>query len=208
MGGGTLKLSGSNSYTGASIVQEGTLALSGTGTSAVTVKSNAVLEIALTVPGTATFSNTAAVSLESGSKVRVTGIPASGSTYTLISGSSVASSATLETPISGYQLAVFNNSLQLQPFAAPTFSSNSFAATGSANSAFTYQIVASGSPTSYGATGLPGWASLNTFTGTITGTPNSTGTSTVTISATNAGGTVSTTLTLTVAPSVTAPVIT
>ena len=208
IGGGTLKLSGSNSYTGASIVQEGTLALSGTGTSAVTVKSNAVLEIALTVPGTATFSNTAAVSLESGSKVRVTGIPASGSTYTLISGSSVTSLATLETPISGYQLAVLNNSLQLQPFAAPTFSSSSFTATGAASSAFTYQISASGSPTSYGATGLPSWATLNALTGTITGTPNSTETTIVTILATNAGGTVSTTLILTVTPPVAAPVIT
>ena len=208
MGRGTLKLSGSNSYTGTSIVQEGTLVLAGQGSSAVTVKSNSILEIALTNPGTATFSNSAAVSLESGSKVWVTGTPADGATYTLVSASSMTSLATLESSVSGYQLAVFNNSLQLQPVVAPTFASSSLAATGAANSAFTYQIIASGSPTSYGAIGLPGWASLNTLTGTITGTPNSTGTSTVTISATNDGGTVSSTLTLTVNGAVAAPVIT
>jgi hyaluronate lyase len=196
IGGGTLKLSGSNSYTGASIVQDGTLALAGQGLSAVTIKTNAILEIALTSPGTATFNNTAAVSLEAGSKVRVTGTPADGAIYTLVSASSLTSLATLESSVSGYQLAVLNNSLQLQPVGAPTFSSSSFTATGAANSGFTYQIVASGSPTSYGAIGLPSWASFDTLTGTITGTPTVGGTFSVTISATNAVGTGSTTLTL------------
>ena len=115
MGGGALRLSGSNSYTGNSIVQEGTLALTGQGSSAVTVKSNSILEIALTNPGTATFSNAAAVSLEAGSKVRVTGTPADGAIYTLVSASSMTSLATLESSVSGYQLAVLNNTLQLQP---------------------------------------------------------------------------------------------
>ena len=129
IGGGKLILSQSNSYTGASIVQEGTLALSGSGTSGVTVKSNAVLEIALTNPGTATFSNAATFSLESGSKVRVTGTPADGAIYTLVSASSMTSLATLESSVSGYQLAVLNNTLQLQPVGAPAFSSSSFTAT-------------------------------------------------------------------------------
>ena len=176
MGGGTLKLSGSNSYTGTSIVQEGTLALVGQGTSAVTVKTNAILEIALTNPGTATFSNAAAVSLEAGSKVRVTGTPADGAIYTLVSASSLTSLATLESSVSGYQLAVLNNSLQLQPVGAPTFSSSSFTATGAANGSFTYQISASGNPTSYGATGLPAGLVLNAATGEITGTPTVGGT--------------------------------
>jgi hyaluronate lyase len=196
MGGGTLKLSGSNSYTGASIVQEGTLALNGQGSSAVTVKTNAILEIALTNPGTATFSNTAAVSLEAGSKVRVTGTPADGAIYTLVSASSLTSLATLESSVSGYQLAVLNNTLQLQPVGAPAFSSSSFTATGAANGSFTYQISASGNPTSYGATGLPAGLVLNAATGEITGTPTVGGTYSVTVSATNAGGTRSATLTL------------
>lgn len=196
MGGGTLKLSGSNSYTGASIVQEGTLALNGQGSSAVTVKTNAILEIALTNPGTATFSNTAAVSLEAGSKVRVTGTPADGAIYTLVSASSMTSLATLESSVLGYQLTVLNNTLQLQPVGAPTFSSSSLTATGAANGAFTYQISASGNPTSYGATGLPAGLFLNAATGEITGTPTVGGTYSVTVSATNAGGTRSATLTL------------
>ena len=196
MGGGTLKLSGSNSYTGNSIVQEGTLALNGQGSSAVTVKTNAILEIALTNPGTATFSNAATFSLESGSKVRVTGTPADGATYTLVSASSLTSLATLESSVSGYQLAVLNNSLQLQPVGAPAFSSSSFTATGAANGAFTYQISASGNPTSYGATGLPAGLVLNDATGEITGTPTVGGTYDVAVSATNAGGTGYMTLTL------------
>jgi hyaluronate lyase len=196
MGGGTLKLSGSNSYTGASIVQQGTLALAGQGSSAVTVKSNSILEIALTNSGTATFSNAATFSLELGSKVRVTGTPADGAIYTLVSASSLTSLATLESSVSGYQLAVLNNSLQLQPVGAPAFSSSSFSATGAANGAFTYQISASGNPTSYGATGLPVWLNLDTTTGKITGMPPVGGTYVVTVSATNAGGTRSATLTL------------
>jgi hyaluronate lyase len=196
IGGGKLILSRSNSYTGASIVQEGTLALSGSGTSAVTIKSNAVLEIALNNLGTATFSNAATFSLEAGSKVRVTGTPTDGATYTLVSASSMTSLATLESSVSGYQLAVLNNTLQLQPVGAPAFSSSSFTATGAANGAFIYQISASGNPTSYGATGLPAGLLLNTTTGEITGTPTVGGTFSVTISATNAVGTGSTTLTL------------
>ena len=196
MGGGTLKLSGSNSYTGASIVQEGTLVLAGQGSSVVTVKTNAILEIALTNPGTATFSNAAAVCLESGSKVRVTGTPADGATYTLVSASSMTSLATLESSVSGYQLAVLNNSLILQPVGAPAFTSSSFTATGAANGAFTYQISASGNPTSYGATDLPAGLLLNTTTGEISGTLTVGGPYSFTITATNAGGTSSATLTL------------
>jgi hyaluronate lyase len=195
-GGGTLKLSGSNSYTGNSIVQQGTLALTGQGSSAITVKTNAILEIALTNPGTATFSNAVAFSLESGSKVRVTGTPADGAIYTLVSASSMTSLAALESSVSGYQLAVLNNTLQLQPVGAPAFSSSSFTAAGAANGAFTYQISASGNPTSYGATGLPAGLILNAATGEITGTPTVGGTYSVTVSATNAGGTRSATLTL------------
>jgi hypothetical protein len=71
--------------------------------------------------------------------------------------------------------------------------------TGTVGTAITpYQITASNNPTSYGATGLPAWASVNTATGVIIGTPTAAGTSSVTISATNASGTGTATLTLTV----------
>ena len=88
---------------------------------------------------------------------------------------------------------------------APAITS-ALSANGTTGSAFSYQIVASNSPTSYGASGLPAGLSVNTNTGLISGTPASAGTSNVTISASNAGGTGSATLTITVVPP--APVIT
>jgi hypothetical protein len=63
-------------------------------------------------------------------------------------------------------------------------------------SPLSYQIVATLTPTSYGATGLPAGLSINTSTGLITGTVQTVGTYPVTISATNASGTGSVTLTV------------
>jgi hypothetical protein len=80
-------------------------------------------------------------------------------------------------------------------------------ASGTTGTAFTYQITASGSPTSYNATGLPTGLSVNTGSGLISGTPTQIGTNTVALSATGAGGTGTANLTLTItAPG--APVIT
>jgi Protein of unknown function (DUF4038)/Putative collagen-binding domain of a collagenase/Putative Ig domain len=73
-------------------------------------------------------------------------------------------------------------------------------ASGTAGSAFLYQITATNTPTSYEATGLPAGLSVNTGTGLISGTPTTTGTSTVTLSAINSSGTGKATLTLTVNP--------
>ena len=72
----------------------------------------------------------------------------------------------------------------------------------------TYVIAASGSPTSYAATGLPAGLSINALTGAINGTPTAAGTATVTLSATNSTGTGTATLTITVAAANVAPVIT
>jgi hypothetical protein len=77
---------------------------------------------------------------------------------------------------------------------------------GTVGSAFSYQITATNSPTSYGATGLPGGLTVNSATGLISGTPTASGTSAVTLSATNNSGTGEATLTLTIAVGV--PVIT
>jgi hypothetical protein len=89
---------------------------------------------------------------------------------------------------------------------APVISS-SLTATATVGSAFTYQITASGSPTSFGAAALPAGLILNSTTGAITGTPTGAGTSNVTISATNSAGTGSATLVITVNPSSSAPLI-
>ncbi|RYD60635.1 MAG: hypothetical protein EOP83_18950, partial [Verrucomicrobiaceae bacterium] len=77
---------------------------------------------------------------------------------------------------------------------------------GTTGSAFSYQIVATNTPTSYAATGLPAGLSVNTTTGLISGTPTAAGTTNVTITVTNNGGTDSKTLAITVAqaaPSIT-----
>ncbi|HMG81823.1 MAG TPA: carbohydrate-binding protein, partial [Ferruginibacter sp.] len=61
--------------------------------------------------------------------------------------------------------------------------------TATAGTYLTYNIAASGAPTSFGATGLPAGLSVNTATGIISGIPTTAGTYTVTVSATNATGT-------------------
>jgi len=72
-------------------------------------------------------------------------------------------------------------------------------ASGTVNTAFSYQITATNNPTSYNATSLTGTGlSVNTSTGLISGTPTKAGTFTFTISATNAAGTGSGTLVLTI----------
>jgi hypothetical protein len=80
---------------------------------------------------------------------------------------------------------------------------------GTVSSAFSYQITASNSPTSFNATGLPAGLTVNTSNGLISGTPTAVGSFSVTISATNASGTGSATLALTInASQQAAPVIT
>ena len=91
-------------------------------------------------------------------------------------------------------------------YVAPPVISSQLTASGVVQTAFSYQIAASNSPTSYAATGLPGGLSINTTTGLISGTPTTAGTSNVTISATNAGGPTSATLVVTI--NVAPPVIT
>jgi endoglucanase len=64
--------------------------------------------------------------------------------------------------------------------------------------AFSYQIVASNSPTSYSATGLPAGLTINTTSGVISGIPTTVGVSPVTLWATNGSGTNTAILVLTV----------
>jgi uncharacterized repeat protein (TIGR02543 family) len=93
-----------------------------------------------------------------------------------------------------------NTTLYAQWLASsPPVITSSLAASGTQGTAFTYNIVATNSPTSYGATGLPTGLSINTATGAITGTPTVSGTFNVSISATNAIGTDTQNLVLTLA---------
>jgi hypothetical protein len=66
---------------------------------------------------------------------------------------------------------------------------NSGNETGTVNVAFSYQIAANNSPTSYNATNRPPGLNINTTTGLISGTPTQVGVYTVHLSATNAFGT-------------------
>jgi len=73
-------------------------------------------------------------------------------------------------------------------------------ATATNGEAFSYQITATGSPASYGASGLPLGLSLNTASGLISGAAAATGTSNIILSAANLGGTGTAILSLTILP--------
>jgi len=75
---------------------------------------------------------------------------------------------------------------------------SALSSTGTAGTAFSYQITAANGPTSFNAAGLPAGLSVSTGTGRISGTPTTVGTSSVAISAANAVGTGVSTLTLSV----------
>ncbi|MBI4458487.1 MAG: putative Ig domain-containing protein [Acidobacteria bacterium] len=78
---------------------------------------------------------------------------------------------------------------------------SSLSVSGTQGVVFSYQITATNSPTSFGASGLPAGLSVNTTTGLIAGTPTVSGTLSVALSATNSGGTGTATLSLTINPS-------
>jgi hypothetical protein len=81
-------------------------------------------------------------------------------------------------------------------------------ASGTAFEAFSYQIEASNSPTSFDASGLPEGVTVDTATGLISGTPTVPGEYTVSLSATNDEGTGAASLALSIAQNPGAPVIT
>lgn len=86
------------------------------------------------------------------------------------------------------------------PSSPPVITSPSTAG-GIAGQPFSYQIAASNSPTSFGATNLPSGLSVDTISGMISGTPAAAGTTVATISATNSAGVGSNALTITILPS-------
>ena len=80
--------------------------------------------------------------------------------------------------------------------ALPPVFSSSAAARAVVDAAFSHTLMASNTPTSFGATGLPAGLSIDSATGAITGTPTVAGLASVAISATNAAGTTSAVLTI------------
>jgi hyaluronate lyase len=114
-GGGKLILSGNNSHSGNTTISNGTLTLSGTNVSSVTIKSGAVLELPLSSTSNASAILSGALVLESGSKVRIVGTPTANSTSTLLAANSISNLATLETAIPGFELGASGDSLVLRP---------------------------------------------------------------------------------------------
>ncbi|GAA5478672.1 hypothetical protein Hhel01_02172 [Haloferula helveola] len=99
----TLVLTGTNGYTGATVVSEGTLSLiNGSHASPITANNAASLGFTLDSPTTSTES----VTFDAGSTVKITGTPTLAS-YTLMTASSFAGIApVLDAPIAGYALTV------------------------------------------------------------------------------------------------------
>lgn len=86
------------------------------------------------------------------------------------------------------------------PSATPPAITSALTAAGTVGAAFSYQIAASNSPTSFAATGMPNGFTVSA-TGLISGTPTSAAVSQISISATNGSGTGTATLVLTVSAS-------
>jgi DNA/RNA endonuclease G (NUC1) len=113
----------------------------------------------------------------------ISGIPTTPGSYTTgLTASNAAGDGT----------AVLTINVQANPN-APNITSD-LLATGQIEIPFSYQIVASNSPTSYTASGLPAGLSINTSTGLISGTPTVGGTINATITAVNSFGSDSQTL--------------
>ncbi len=201
-------ISGTPTAAGTSTVTISATNSSGTGSATLTLTialASPVITSATTANGTvgSAFSNQI-VATNSPTSYGATGLPAGLSVSTtsgLISGTPTAAGTSTVTISATNSGGTGSASLTLTVTAtaqSPVITSAT-TASGTVGSAFSYQIVASNSPTSYAATGLPAGLSVSTTSGLISGTPTAAGTSTVTLSATNSAGTGSATLTLTIA---------
>ena len=109
-GAGTQTLSGINTYTGTTSVNQGTLALAGGSlASPIIVANGAYLGLTVGSPTT----STASVTLNEGHKLRISGSVDNSSSYKLIKAASISGVPTLETPIANYTLELANNATEL-----------------------------------------------------------------------------------------------
>ena len=189
-----------NAYQAGSAVRIGKGGASGSITSKTLDLSGGAFEVSFDVKGWTT--------VEGKITVTVTGQTAQTVTYTsVMSGSfetkvvrfSAGTAAATITLATTAERAFLDNIKVTKVVGAPVISS-SLTKTGTVGSDFIYQIIASGSPTSFGAPGLPAGLTINS-TGAITGKPEVAGTYNVSISATNGSGTGTAILVITISPS-------
>ncbi len=138
-----------------------------------------------------------------------TGLPAGLSVNTgtgLISGTPGAVGTFNVTISAGNGAGTGNQAVTLTVILGPPVITSAATAGGVADQPFSYQITATNSPSSFGATGLPPGLSVNATTGLISGTPLANGTFSATITATNSTATASRALTIVINTGI--PVIT
>ena len=173
----------------------------GTATLLLTLRAAPVITSTLTATATRGTAFTYQISADSSpTSFNATGLPGGLSINTtsgLISGTPNVAAGTFNVTLSATNsTGTGTATLVITLNAAPVITST-LTATATRGTAFTYQISADSSPTSFNATGLPGGLSINTTTGAISGTPNvAAGTFNVTLSATNATGAGTATLVL------------
>ncbi|MEY2881947.1 MAG: endoglucanase-related protein glucosyl hydrolase family 9 protein [Verrucomicrobiota bacterium] len=98
--------------------------------------------------------------------------------------------------------------LLLTVLSPPPIITSAAATSGRVGATFTFNLLATNTPTAYSATDLPPGLSINTGTGIITGTPTQAGSFTATIGAANASGAVTSLLAIQIDPALNSPVYT
>ncbi|NBS87273.1 MAG: hypothetical protein EBS60_04225, partial [Verrucomicrobia bacterium] len=175
----------------------------GTGTTTVILTLRAAPVITSTLTATATRGTAFTYDIEADSSptsFNATGLPGGLSISTssgLISGTPNVAAGTFNVTLSATNATGTGTATLVITLKAAPVITSTLTATATRGIAFSYQIAADSSPTSFNATGLPGGLSISTTTGLISGTPNvAAGTFNVTVAATNATGTGTATLVL------------
>lgn len=122
-----------NTYTGTTAINQGTLALSGNHTSAISLASGTVLDITLNDGLSPVANSSTTVSFASGTTVSITGTPVPATTYTLLTAASITGTPALSAPIQGFSLVNTGTSLQLAPDAIADNTPPVITLTGSSN---------------------------------------------------------------------------